>query len=176
MKHFLTIFIYIFCILSGYAANDNANGIQNAVNKPVSLIDTNKLKGEINSILKKKLPDAEIISFKQTVKNGVIIYDCNVSYQGSIIKLYINPQNGAISGKLDDRELLDEKITKSVINKGTKEVNNVLKQIKLDASFSDVKYNKKDKTLEGNILYMDSKYYFKMNAATGEIIEMKALD
>ncbi len=85
-------------------------------------------------------------------------------------------QSPAASDKIDESVLSDEKTVQSKINRSTKEVNNVLKQIKLDASFSDVKYNKKDKTLEGNILYMESKYYFKMNAATGEVIEMRALD
>lgn len=195
MKNILTILIFIFYTMAGYA-NEALQGAlfssaqkisavqkiaahhieQNTGLEGMSLTDTQKLKTEINKVLKKRFPDAEILSFSQIPKNGTIIYDCDVSYRGSVIKLYINPQNGAISGKLDDKDLLDEKITKSVINNSTKEVNNVLKQIKLDASFSDVKYNKKDKTLEGNILYMDIRYYFKMNAGTGEIIEMRALD
>ncbi len=66
-----------------------------------------------------------------------------MSYQGSIVKLYINPDNGAISGRIDDKELLLENITQRKINNGTKEVNNVLKQMMLDASFENVQYNKK---------------------------------
>ena len=99
-----------------------------------------------------------------------------MSYQGSIVKLYINPDNGAISGRIDDKELLLENITQRKINNGTKEVNNVLKQMMLDASFENVQYNKKNKTMEGNIFYTGNKYYFKMNLMTGEIIEMKPIE
>jgi len=157
--------------------NTNVQKEQNAVNENITgLLNTEKLKDEINKVLKSRFPDAEILSFSQVPKNGTVIYDCNVSYQGSVIKLYINPNNGAISGKLDDKELFLEKITQSKINEGTKEVNNILKQMMLDASFNDVKYNKKQKTMEGSILYGDVKYYFKLNLMTGEIVEMRPLN
>ncbi len=182
MKYILTIFICILCTLSVFANETTGKAVQSSENAKqeaiynTPLIETDKLKDEINRILKGSFPDAQVLSFKQIPQNGTIVYECNVSYQGSVIKLYINPQNGAITGKIDDKELFNEKITKSGVSKGTKEVNNILKQIKLDASFNNVKYNKKDKTIEGNILYSDTKYYFKMNTLTGEIIEMTQID
>ncbi len=179
MKYILAIFICIFCINQGLSSQGFCAGMQTERNLSYSnsgLVDTNKLKNEINAILKRSLQGAEVLSFRQIPKNGTVVYECDVSYQDNVIKLYVNPQNGAVSGKLDDKALFLEKITQTKINKGTKEVNNILRQIKLDASFSDVTYNKKDKTMEGNIIYMDNRYYFKLNVATGEIIDMRPLD
>ena len=71
-------------------------------------------------------------------------------------------QSPAASDKIDESVLSDEKTVQSKINRSTKEVNNVLKQIKLDASFSDVKYNKKDKNkifLSDIIILFLSLYY-----------------
>ena len=60
-------------------------------------------------------------------------------------------QSPAASDKIDESVLSDEKTVQSKINRSTKEVNNVLKQIKLDASFSDVQYNKKDKIIKKTV-------------------------
>jgi len=191
MKYILTILISIFFVSACFANEpeqntllSNAqklNNIQNNMTQNVgiggkNLLDTQKIKVEINKALQKRFPEAEVVSFSQIPKNGTIIYDCDVSYQDSIVKLYINPDNGAISGRIDDKELLLENITQRKINNGTKEVNNVLKQMMLDASFENVQYNKKNKTMEGNIFYTGNKYYFKMNLMTGEIIEMKPIE
>lgn len=179
MKYILTIFICIFCVLQSFAANaDTVLPLEKNTTSGVSaaLYDTNRLKDEMNILLKQRLSGAEISSFRQIPKNGTVIYECDVLYQGSTVKLYINPKNGAVSPKIDDKDLFNDKITKTEVSRGTKELNNILKQIKLDASFSDVQYNKKDKIMEGNILYMDGKYYFKMNVATGEILEMVPIE
>lgn len=172
MKYILTIAICIFCVFPIYAT-ETKTGITPSIGT-APLVDTNKTKNDINAILKQRLPEAELVSFKQIPKNGTVIYECEVSYQDSIIKLYANPQNNMVSNRIGDEALFSTE--SKIINKGTKEVNNILKQIKLDASFSDVTYNKKDKTMEGSILYMDNKYYFKLNVATGEIIDMRPLD
>lgn len=164
--------------MQSFAANADTALPQavNAASGGSALYDTNKLKDEMNILLKQRLSGAEISSFTQIPKNGTVVYDCDVLYNGNTVKLYINPKNGSVTTSLDDRDLFNDKITKTEVSKGTKELNNILKQVKLDASFSDIQYNKKDKTMEGSILYMDSKYYFKMNVATGEIIEMVPID
>ena len=136
MKYILTILISIFFVSACFAnePEQNAllsnaqklNNIQNNMTQNVgiggkNLLDTQKIKVEINKALQKRFPEAEVVSFSQIPKNGTIIYDCDVSYQGSIVKLYINPDNGAISGRIDDKELLLENITQRKINNGTKD-------------------------------------------------------
>ena len=98
--------------------------------------------------------------------------------------MLINPKTGAITGGLqskpepnpDKDELTAGYIDKNFVKESTEEINNILKQTMPGALLDKVKYNKKDNSVDGFVLYQDLKYYFKINAANGNILKMEPLN
>ena len=145
---------------------------------------SNDIKDTVNKTLQEHLPGAKILSFEEIEQNNTSFYRCSVSYQSNIIDLLINPKTGAITGGLqskpepnpDKDELTAGYIDKNFVKESTEEINNILKQTMPGALLDKVKYNKKDNSVDGFVLYQDLKYYFKINAANGNILKMEPLN
>lgn len=182
----------IFALLLNAGCSLSADGaVQNLVDENWQFIynrtvenKSNDIKDTVNKTLQEHLPGAKILSFEEIEQNNTSFYRCSVSYQSNIIDLLINPKTGAITGGLqskpepnpDKDELTAGYIDKNFVKESTEEINNILKQTMPGALLDKVKYNKKDNSVDGFVLYQDLKYYFKINAANGNILKMEPLN
>lgn len=165
---------------AAFAAQDGTQGsfVQTAP------YDSESLKTSINNALAQYLPDAELLDLKETTVNGKTLCVCKVSYRGTTLNLTIDPTTGKVKGNFGTNSK-DEKgenvtsdapnmaVNSAAVRVSTKQVNDTLEQILPGASISRTHYNKKDGTIEGFVSYQNFKYYFKINAQTGEIITMQ---
>jgi len=164
---------------SALNASDIEQGVmENIRPQNIQGSDIKALEESLKSALSETLPGAKLLSFKEIEKDGVKLIECKVSYNNDVISLTINPQTGALTGKMQDENGNDKinapvKMNKAAVVLTTAEVNNILRSAIPGASVSRTKYNKKDNTIEGSVNYKNFKYAFKINASTGEIIKME---
>ena len=182
MKYVFIVLILIFSIQTSFA--NAASGI---IKEPVQIVlstdeqNTENLKETVNSVLAQYLPEAKVLSIDEIERNGETLCVCRGSYQNTIFNLTINPKTGAISGKPEGagedtaNNGANLAPNKAMVKLSTKQVNDILKDTMPGASIEKTRYDKKNGTVDGQILYKNLKYYFKINAITGEIIEMRPL-
>ncbi len=184
--YFLIIFTIVIHINCGFAAQGTIQNLvdenwQFTYNKTLENRSNEDIKDAINKELCEYLPGAKVLSFKEIKQNDEILYKCSASYQGAVIDLLINPKTSAVSGGLQNKPEAnmgedgptDTYIDKNLIKEGTKEINEILKQVMPEASIDRVKFNKKDNTVDGYVLYQNFKYYFKIDALNGRILKME---
>lgn len=167
---FLLIF-FAFGTGEGFAARNNvAQGVQTEVSKE-------SLKDSVNSALKQYLPDAKLLDFYEVKENGKTVCVCRVSYQNTIINLTVNPTTGKVSGNVQGQNGepagLNMAPNSAAMRVSTKQANEILKEILPGASISRTGYDKKTGIINGYIQYQNFKFYFEMNAQTGEIVKMQ---
>lgn len=182
MKYILAALVLIFSIQGSFA--NTASGL---IKEPAQIIlstdehNTEDLKEAVNSVLAQYLPEAKILSIDEIKRNGETLCLCKISYQNTIFNLTINPKTGTISGKPEEMgdNILNNDANlapnQAAVKFSTKQVNDILKETMPGASIEKTRYNKKTGTIEGYVSYKNFKYYFKINAITGEIIEMRPL-
>ncbi len=136
------------------------------------------LKAAINNVLAQYLPGARLLDLKETNINGKTFCICKVSYRNTVIDLTIDPKTGAIKGAMEGETLNgpDMAVNSAVVRVSTKQVNEILNKTMPGARVSRTHYNKKDGTIEGFLTYQSFRYYFKINAKTGEIVTMQQMN
>jgi len=140
--------------------------------------DGETLKEAVNNVLEQYMPEAKLLDLKETTSNGKTLCACRVLYHDTIINITIDPKTGKVQGNIKDEDgspinTPDMAINQAMVRVSTKQVNNILSRSLPGASVSRTYYNKKDGTLEGYVTYQSIKYYFKINAKTGEIVTMQ---
>lgn len=177
MKNIIALFLLIFFAFG----TTDVLAVQNRALQDIQTeASKESLKDSVNNALAQYLPDAKLLDFYETKQNGKTVCICRVSYQNTIIDLTIDPKTGQVLGNIQGQDGgspagLNMAPNSAAIRVSTKQANEILKDILPGASVSRTGYDKKTGVINGNIQYQNFKFYFEMNAQTGEIIKMQPM-
>lgn len=136
-----------------------------------------EIEAAVREVLSSRLPGAELKSFKEVEKDGIKVYECSVLYKGYNITMTVNPATGAISANAKNENQTEalgdiEDLSSKKLRAMAAEVNKTMSEKMPGAKIDKIKYNKKNNTIEGRVINNGFGFKFKVNAETGEIIEM----
>ncbi len=156
-------------------ANNAGTAGQNTLNMTVN--KNAEIEAAVREVLSSRLPGAELTSFREVEKDGMKVYECSVLYKGYNINMTVNPATGAISANAKNENQTEtlgstEDLSNKKLRAMAAQVNKTLEEKMPGAKIERIKYNKKDNTIEGRVMNNGFGFKFRVNAETGEIIEM----
>ena len=178
LKQILFTLLAIFCIFGNMQAQ--ANTVQDLASNSfvqTTPYDKDSLKASIDNILGQYLPGAKLLDLTEVKTNGKSLYNCKVLYKNTVTNLVIDPSTGKVKGNFKSEDgafdAPNMAANSASVRVSTKQVNDILSKTLPGAKVTRTHYDKKDGTVEGFINYRSTRFYFKINAQTGEIITMQ---